>query len=62
MKTKSILKVALLSCFGFGSFTSCLNLDEELYGRLSPENYYQTQEEALSSVVGVYSYLSYMIF
>lgn len=60
MKTKSILTVILTSCLGLVSFTSCLNLDEELYGRLSPENYYKTKEEALSSVVGVYSYLSYM--
>ena len=55
MKTKSILTVILTSCLGLVSFTSCLNLDEELYGRLSPENYYKTKEEALSSVVGVYS-------
>ena len=60
MKTKNIFQIALLSCLGFGPLTSCLDLDEELYGRLSPENYYQTEEEALSSVVGVYSYLSYM--
>jgi len=37
---------------------SCTNLDEEIYGSLSPENYYQTEEEALSSVVGVYQRLS----
>lgn len=37
---------------------SCTNLDEELYGSLSPDNYYQTEEEALSSVVGVYQKLS----
>lgn len=60
MKTKNIIKLIFLSCLGVGSLTSCLDLDEELYGRLSPETYYQTEEEALSSVVGVYSYLSYM--
>ena len=60
MKTKNIIKQIFLSCLGVGSLTSCLDLDEELYGRLSPETYYQTEEEALSSVVGVYSYLSYM--
>ncbi len=37
---------------------SCTNLDEEIYGSLSPDNYYQTEEEALSSVVGVYQKLS----
>ena len=36
----------------------CTDLDEELYGRLSPDNYYNTEEEALSSVVGVYQRFS----
>jgi hypothetical protein len=36
---------------------SCTNLDEEIFGSLSPENYYQTEEEALSSLVGVFSSL-----
>ncbi|MDN3668924.1 RagB/SusD family nutrient uptake outer membrane protein [Echinicola jeungdonensis] len=36
----------------------CTDLDEELFGRLSPDNYYRTEEEALSSVVGVYQSLS----
>ena len=39
----------------------CTNLDEELFGRLSPENYYRTEEEALSSVVGVYQSLSRVV-
>lgn len=30
------------------------HLNEELFGTLSPANYYKTEEEALSSVVGVY--------
>jgi starch-binding outer membrane protein, SusD/RagB family len=33
---------------------SCSDLDEEQFGSLSPNNYYQNEEEALSSVVGVY--------
>lgn len=60
MKTKYLFKVILSCCIGANLLTSCLDLSEELYGRLSPETYYQTEEEALSSVVGVYSYLSYM--
>jgi starch-binding outer membrane protein, SusD/RagB family len=36
-------------------FGGCSDLSEEIYGSLSPENYYRTEEEALSSVVGVYS-------
>ncbi|WP_258103438.1 RagB/SusD family nutrient uptake outer membrane protein [Marinoscillum sp. MHG1-6] len=40
------------------STVGCTDLDEELYGRLSPDNYYQTEAEALSSVVGVYQKLA----
>ena len=41
--------------------TSCTDLDEELYGQLSPDTYYQNESEALSSVAGVYHYTSYMV-
>ncbi len=40
---------------------SCTDLDEELFGRLSPDNYYLTEEEGLSSVVGVYQSLSRVV-
>jgi len=53
-----ILIIELLVLISMIFITSCSDLDEELYGRLSPENYYQTEEEALSSVAGVYSKLS----
>lgn len=36
----------------------CTGLDEEQFGSLSPATYYRTEEEALSSVVGVYQQLS----
>ncbi|WP_022824183.1 RagB/SusD family nutrient uptake outer membrane protein [Hymenobacter norwichensis] len=39
----------------------CTNLDEEQFGSLSPTTYYKTEEEALSSVVGVYQQLSYVV-
>ncbi|ALI97833.1 RagB/SusD family nutrient uptake outer membrane protein [Rufibacter tibetensis] len=38
---------------------SCTNLDEELYGRLSPANFYQTDAEVLSALAGVYSAMSF---
>ena len=60
MKTITIFKSIVACSIGMGMLSGCLNLDEELYGRLSPETYYQTEEEALSSVVGVYQFLSYM--
>lgn len=60
MKATNIFKSIIACGVGMGMLSGCLNLDEELYGRLSPETYYQTEEEALSSVVGVYQFLSYM--
>ena len=39
----------------------CTNLDEEQFGSLSPAGYYKTETEALSSVVGVYQQLSYVV-
>ena len=56
MKNK-IFKIKLLVLLTI-VLGACTNLDEELYGRLSPANYYNTQEEALSSVVGVYQKFS----
>ncbi len=60
MKATNIFKSIIACGVGMGMLSSCLNLDEELFGRLSPETYYQTEEEALSSIVGVYQFLSYM--
>lgn len=57
MKTNKTL-IVLLLCVGLGFFSSCTNLDEVTYGRLSPSTYYQNESEALSSVVGVYSKMS----
>jgi hypothetical protein len=56
MKNKIFkLKLLVLLTIVLGA---CTNLDEEFYGRLSPDNYYNTPEEALSSVVGVYEKFS----
>lgn len=49
--------IAAISMGALLMTTSCTNLDEELFGQLSPETYYQNESEALSSVVGVYSQL-----
>ncbi len=40
---------------------SCTKLDEEKFGSLAPDNYYQDEQAALSSVVGVYQLLSYNV-
>ena len=42
------------------TLAGCTDLDEELYGRLTPDNYYQTEEQALSSLAGCYEYMAYM--
>jgi hypothetical protein len=41
--------------------SGCTKLDEEKFGSLSPDSYYQGEKEALSSVVGVYGLLSYNV-
>ena len=41
--------------------SGCTKLDEETFGSLSPDTYYKNEEEALSSVVGVYQLLSYNV-
>ena len=56
MKNKIVkIKLLVLASLIIGG---CTNLDEELYGRLSPDTYYSNDEEALSSVVGVYQKFS----
>jgi len=60
MKTKNVFKILALST-GLVLLASCTNLDEEIYGKLSPDTYYKTEDEALSSVAGVYYRLSYML-
>tara|TARA_R110002050_G_scaffold273113_1_gene417089 strand:+ start:99745 stop:101277 length:1533 start_codon:yes stop_codon:yes gene_type:complete len=53
-KIKIIFTLSILALCSIG----CTNLDEESFGSLSPDTYYNTEEEALSSVVGVYQALS----
>lgn len=40
---------------------SCTKLDEQLYGRLSPENFYKTEGEILSALAGVYSTMGFTV-
>lgn len=53
-------KIKILACL-FLFFTGCTKLDEETFGSLSPDNFYRTEKEALSSVAGVYSLLSQVV-
>ena len=58
MKHKLLIPYFLMLLFALGA---CTDLEEETFGKLSPENYYTTEEEALSSVVGIYYDLSFMV-
>jgi len=51
-----ILSVLLLAFIA----TGCTKLDEESFGRLSPSTYYQNENEANSSVAGIYQSLQQM--
>jgi len=60
MKTRIFLRnVAIVLSAGLLTL-SCTDLDEELYGRLTPDNYYQDEDQALSSLAGCYEYMAYM--
>jgi hypothetical protein len=45
--------------FAGSMLAGCTKLNEERFGNLSPDTYYKTEAEALSSVAGVYQKLSY---
>lgn len=60
MKTRIFFRnVAIVLAAGLLT-VSCTNLDEELYGRLTPDNYYQDEDQALASLAGCYEYMAYM--
>ncbi|MFD0990114.1 RagB/SusD family nutrient uptake outer membrane protein [Mariniflexile jejuense] len=60
MKIYNIKLIFTLSIFTL-CLSGCTNLDEETFGSLSPDTYYNTEAEALSSVVGVYQVLSRVV-
>ena len=48
---KAFAIVMILATFN----QSCTNLDEELYSQVTPENFFQTEEEILSAMGAAYS-------
>ena len=54
---KIVYKIAAL-ILALTTLGACTKLDEERFGSLSPDTYYDTEAKALSSVVGVYQLLS----
>ncbi|MEL1239774.1 RagB/SusD family nutrient uptake outer membrane protein [Flavobacterium flavipallidum] len=55
------IKLILCSFVALLCMPGCTNLDEETFGSLSPDTYYNNEAEALSSVVGVYQSLSQVV-
>jgi starch-binding outer membrane protein, SusD/RagB family len=52
-------------CFGFVLLLmvcgSCTKLDEELYGRITPDNFYKNDAEVLSALTGVYNRMGFAV-
>ena len=40
---------------------NCTKLDENLYGRVTPENYFKTDAEILAALAGVYSNMGFAV-
>lgn len=55
------IKLILCSFVALLCMPGCTNLEEETFGSLSPDTYYNNEAEALSSVVGVYQSLSQVV-
>ena len=55
------LKLLAAGLLSSAIISGCTKLDEERFGSLSPDTFYQGEAEALSSVVGVYQLLSYNV-
>jgi starch-binding outer membrane protein, SusD/RagB family len=55
-----IVRLAFVIITAIG-FAGCTKLEEEKFGSLSPDTYYKSEKEALSSVVGVYQLLSQVV-
>jgi hypothetical protein len=41
--------------------TGCTKLDEKLYGRVTPENYFKTDAEVLAALAGVYNNMGFAV-
>jgi len=63
MKTKEINKMkksvflirVIMIAFIVAAFSqSCTELDEELYGEVTPDNFFQTEEEFISALWCIY--------
>lgn len=57
MKTKKILNTLLAGSIISVSITSCTDLDEETFSTITPDKFFQTEEEFISSLGAAYTQL-----
>lgn len=61
MKKNIINKISIGIVSVLLLFGSCTKLDEELYGRLSPNNFFTNETEVLSALAGVYNRMGFTV-
>jgi hypothetical protein len=61
MKKYLINKIGILVLLPLLLSVSCTKLDEELYGRVTPDNFFKTDAEVLSALAGVYSNMGFAV-
>ena len=54
-KSLNLVKAMLLVILAVSFSQSCTNLDEELYGEVTPENFFNTEEEILAALGAAYT-------
>jgi hypothetical protein len=61
MKNYLINKSWLILFLAFVLNINCTKLDEKLYGRVTPENFFKTDAEILAALAGVYSNMGFAV-
>ncbi len=54
-------KLTIVALFSLLLSVSCTKLDEQLYGRVTPDNFFKTDAEVLSALAGVYSNMGFAV-
>jgi hypothetical protein len=57
-KSLSLVKAMLLMILAVSFSQSCTNLDEELFGEVTPDNFFNTEEEILAALGAAYTQFS----
>ena len=61
MKNYLINKSSILIFLSLLLSTSCTELDEELYGRVTPDNFFKTDAEVIAALAGTYSSMGFAV-